>query len=193
MEISWFISLLTFTWNRGDDDYKVCEELKQQFPAAVLPPKFNTPIEAKSYFSSTKFFGIHTFSGIYSLLRKIGFKIPDSIIALEYIRCGDYLSNIYTPLRRYIQDFGIIGMTLIMFFIGFCYKKLILSNKEENSSSLLAIYTAQFLFSLFFMSIEERVFMDVILIRSVYIMVCIYFVYQWLVKKEFLWFEIKER
>ncbi len=41
-----------------DDDYSVCEKLKKKFPNVILPPKFGTASEAKSYIA-----GLDLFSG----------------------------------------------------------------------------------------------------------------------------------
>lgn len=148
-------------------------------------------INPSAFVGSSSFFGIHTFSGIYSLLRKVGFSIPSSIVALEYIDVGKYTTNIYTPLRRYVQDFGVGGMMIVTFLIGFFYKRLIWSNKSEQSTHLRCILTAYFLFPLFFFSIEERVFMDVVLLRTIYSIIYVYFVYQFLVNGKFAKFRIK--
>lgn len=39
-----------------EDDYSACEELVQEFPSAVLAPRFTSPSEAKSYISGMDFF-----------------------------------------------------------------------------------------------------------------------------------------
>lgn len=131
------------------------------------------------------FFGIHTLSGIYSLLRTLGIKIPSSIVALEYIQCGKYLTNIYTPLRRYLQDFSWGGVFLIMFLVGYGYKRLIWLNKKQQCSPIYCIFTAYFIFPLFFISIEERIFMDIVMARSIYTFFYLIFIYQWLVNNRF--------
>ncbi len=42
--------------NPVEDDSKIASELKERFPEVVLSPRFNTPIEAKSYISGLDFF-----------------------------------------------------------------------------------------------------------------------------------------
>ena len=140
--------------------------------------------------SGTSFFGSYTLSGICSFLRTLGINIPANNIVLEYIPCGKYVTNIYTPLRRYVQDFGILGEVLIMFFIGYGYKRLLWKNKSSDGFS--CIVTSYFYFPLFFISIEERVFMDVIMTRSLYTLIYLYLVYMWLVKFRFLRWKIKQ-
>lgn len=153
---------------------------------------FNDYVKHPSEFvASNQFLGAHTFSGIYSFLRKFGFSIPDDIVALEYINCGKYVTNIYTALRRYIQDFSVFGMSIIMALIGFFYKKLVNLNKMDSSTPLTCILTSWFMFPLVFMSVEERVFMDVFIIRSVYQIIYMYFAYQWIVNGRFLKYRLK--
>lgn len=139
--------------------------------------------------SGTSFFGSYTLSGICSLLRTIGINVPANNIVLEYIQCGKYVTNIYTPLRRYIQDFGILGEAFIMFFMGYGYKRLLWKNK--NASGFFCIMTSYFYFPLFFIAIEERLFMDVVMIRSLYTIIYLYIIYMWLVKGKFLFWKIK--
>lgn len=148
----------------------------------TLNEYLNNPSE---FNSGSKFFGIHTLSGIYSFLRTLGIPIPSNIVALEYIYCGDYLTNIYTPLRRYIQDFGWIGMAIIMFMMGYGYKRLIWRTRSDDSGGLSVIFAAYFMFPLVYIAIEERLFMDVIMIRSVYQIFYIILIYQWIVNQKF--------
>lgn len=125
-------------------------------------------------FNSDAGFGAYTLSGIYSFLRTLGFHAPNSIVALEYIYVDYYPSNIYTPLRRYYQDFGILGLLLIMFMIGIIYSYFYRKSLKSNSP-LFIILVSFFYYPLFFMSIEERLFMDVLMARSIYQI--IYFVF----------------
>lgn len=42
--------------NAHDDDYKICLDLNQKYPATILAPAFQNPIEAKSYISNMDIF-----------------------------------------------------------------------------------------------------------------------------------------
>lgn len=42
--------------NQVEDDYAVCEDIIKEFNQIILPPRFKTPIEAKSYISGLDFF-----------------------------------------------------------------------------------------------------------------------------------------
>lgn len=142
---------------------------------------FNSFLTDSSKFTRTDFFGIHTFSGIYSTLRSFGCNIPSSIIALEYIPCGYVVTNIYTAFRRYFQDFGWFGMAFVLFCISFFYSKRIKYNRLESYSGIRTIVTAMVFYPLVFMSIEERFFMNVVSISTVYTIIYLVFFYYFLV------------
>ena len=145
---------------------------------------FNEYVNNPSKFSdSSTFFGIHTLSGVYSFLRTLGFDIPPSIVSLQFIKCGDYTTNIYTALRRYYQDFGVIGLVLIMFLVGYIYKRIIWSNKKDTSPLINIVLSSYFLFPLYYIAIEERIFMDVILMRSVYMVIYLTIIFHLMIDK----------
>ncbi|WP_036609252.1 O-antigen polymerase [Oribacterium sp. P6A1] len=128
-------------------------------------------------FDSSSFFGIHTFSGLYTTLRTIGIDIPRSVVALEYIPCGYVVTNIYTALRRYFQDFGWVGLFFIMFAVSWFYSRIIALNRTEHFSGVRTILTGMIFYPLVFMSIEERFFMNVISISTIYCLVYISILY----------------
>lgn len=141
---------------------------------------FNEYIKSPSKFVNygDSGFGVYTLSGLYSFLRNFFSKLPNNIVSLEFIQCGNYLTNIYTPLRRYIQDFGYMGNFIIMFFLGYFYKRLIGLSRDKNSSHFQIIVAATFIFPLFFMSVEERFFMNIVTIRSVYVLIYMFIFYR---------------
>lgn len=130
-----------------------------------------TNTNASIFNSGDSFFGIHTLSGPYTFLRSFGFDIPQDIVALEYIQSNLVLGNVFTPLRRYFQDFGLMGVFFISSFLGFLYSFLI-TKSINNNRPIIVMLTAYFIYPLFFWSIEERFFMDVLLIiRTIYTLI----------------------
>lgn len=158
---------------------KILDYFAEYFSSGVYA--FNYFIEHSLYSSDSNFYGIHTFSGIYSILRTLGFNIPESVVSLEYVTCGNYMTNIYTPFRRYYQDFGIIGIRIIFYITAFMYTKILMSNKKINSSGLCCIFTAVFYYPLFFITVEERIFMEVLSASTVYQIIYILILYKFLV------------
>lgn len=68
-EIHLIPHVIDLSKNSYDDDYKICELLKQKFSDCILAPAFNTPIEAKSYISNMDIFigsRMHSTIGAFS-------------------------------------------------------------------------------------------------------------------------------
>lgn len=116
---------------------------------------------------SNEYFGSHTFFGIFSFLRTLGLDIPNFKAPLEYIYQGDLVTNVYTAFRRYYQDFGMLGLVVIQFLTGFIYTRVLLSiyRRPKIIKILLLSY---FYYPIIQMSIEERIFMEVLSAGSIY-------------------------
>jgi oligosaccharide repeat unit polymerase len=100
------------------------------------------------------YFGENTLFGIYSLLRKLGFNYPAFYPPYEFTRFYDMGTNVYTAIRRYLEDYGYFGLYLIMMFLGFFYSLFFLIAKKRNDF-LLLLYAGVF-FPIVELSIEER-------------------------------------
>jgi oligosaccharide repeat unit polymerase len=77
-------------------------------------------LELDQYFLSTNeindIFDQESLIGIDSILYRIGFYDIGSFRILEFIGISPKIStNVYTGLRRYIQDFGYGGMIIVQF------------------------------------------------------------------------------
>lgn len=94
--------------NSHDDDYKICQMLKEKFPKCILAPVFNTPIEAKSYISNMDIF--------------IGSRMHSTIAAFS--------SKVVTIPVSYSRKFE--GL-----FDSLNYKYVI-NGREENTNSAFA-------------------------------------------------------
>lgn len=64
-----------------DDDYRACELLKRKYPAVILAPRFDSPIDAKSYIA-----GMDLFTGarMHSTIGAISSGVP--VIPVAYSR-----------------------------------------------------------------------------------------------------------
>jgi oligosaccharide repeat unit polymerase len=116
----------------------------------------NPPTQANTYF------GEHTLLGFYNALRRLGFEFPPFYPPLEFIP-RDYhaiSTNVYTAIRRYIQDFHYVGMYLTVFFIGSFYSLFFLLVK--NRQNILIVVYASIFYAIAEFSIEERFFMEVV-------------------------------
>lgn len=144
---------------------------------------YNTPIEIISYYmgssinllnqyivdpnqSASSFFGEHTLYGVYNILRIIGFDIPQMIQPLEFRYVPHYEPNIYTAFRRYIQDFGFLGLCFIMFFLGLFYTRLRIRAANDKANGWKTIFFALSIYPIVEIAIEERFFMDYITVTT---------------------------
>lgn len=141
--------------------------------------------EPERFAPETDSFGIHCFFGIYTVLRKLGLQIPEPIVPLEFITCGKYETNIYTALRRYLQDFGMAGLALIMAGLGALYKGLFRLISIVRCSDLMIILVSMICYPLFFMSIEERFFLSVVTTKTVYQIIYVILIGFWVFKGRF--------
>lgn len=80
--------VINLTKNAHDDDYKVCEELKQLFPQTILAPTFATPVEAKSYIAKMDLF---IGSRMHSTIAAFSTGVP--VIPVSYSRKFEGLFN----------------------------------------------------------------------------------------------------
>ncbi len=125
-------------------------------------------------------FGQHTLFGVYTFLDNLGFDVKILERPLEFVRTGSLTTNIYTALRRYLQDFGYVGCVAVMSFIGFFYGRLFHGFSRQTTDWRIILYSMS-AFVLIEMAIEERFFMSLItpiFLYRIIIMYAIYFVIQ---------------
>jgi len=114
-------------------------------------------------------FGSETLYSVYHILRKTGLDIPQYNLNLEFISWNNVKNvNIYTALRRYVHDFGILGMSLIMIIIGFFYGNFYSYIKKKRTIDLYTIIYAMIFFPITQIALEERFFTNVISIQGIY-------------------------
>lgn len=118
----------------------------------------------------SELFGRETFWGTWRFL--IDYGIVDYPTkptgSLEWRKVdGVTIGNVYTAYRRWIQDFGIIGcviMTAIVswFYNWFYYKLLYHKIRNKNVFNILLIIYSMFFYHLFLISIDCRIFDEII-------------------------------
>lgn len=105
--------------------------------------------------------GQESLINIHNSLYKLGISNYHSIINLEYRTYnGISLGNVYTTFRRYIQDFGILGMLIAVglesYFYNWIYYKKIRSIKRITYKTAMWIVLYSFMiYPIFLFSIEE--------------------------------------
>lgn len=114
-------------------------------------------------------FGKESFSSIYHILRILGLDLQSYPVVLEYRSWENvYNVNIYTSIRRYIQDFTMFGMLIIQFIIGFMYGYFYYLIKYSNKINIGLILYATYFFPITQIALEERFFLKVTSIEGIY-------------------------
>ena len=119
----------------------------------------------------TPYIGNHTLIPMYSTLRTLGFDLPDLYAPYEFVQFNGTSGNVYTAIRRYMEDFTVVGMLGLFFLLGALYSFLFNWMKNRNSNGFLLLVYAAYCYPIFELSIEERFFMNVFSTGSVYLFV----------------------
>ncbi|MDY5795752.1 MAG: O-antigen polymerase [Fusobacterium gastrosuis] len=104
------------------------------------------------------YFGQNTLFSIYSILRKLNRDIPNFYAPYEFVYFNDMRTNIYSAIRRYTEDYGMVGLYSITFFLGAFYGRFFDYVTYKKKNFLLIMYSV-FSFPIFEFPIEERFFM----------------------------------
>ena len=120
-------------------------------------------------------FGQHTLFSLYTFLNNFGLKLEILERPLEFVQTGTLYTNVYTALRRYIQDFGYVGCSLIMLVIGLFFGNLYRHFLAARSDWSIII-CAMSAFVLIEMAIEERFFMTLITPGFFYRLIVMYII-----------------
>lgn len=116
----------------------------------------------------TPYIGNHTLFPIYSTLRTLGFDVPVLYEPYEFVAFNGVSGNVYTAIRRYMEDFTVIGMLSMFTLLGALYSFILNWLKYRKESGFVLLCLAAYCYPLFEISIEERFFMSVFATKSVY-------------------------
>jgi oligosaccharide repeat unit polymerase len=130
------------------------------------------------------YFGENTLFGIYSFLRKFGFDYPFFYAPYDFTVLNGMRGNVYSIIRRYLEDFGYFGLFFLMFSLGFFYSFLFFMVRRMRDLRLL-LYASIF-FPIVEIAIEERFFMSVVASGTVYSFILLFFFYYLFVNKRYL-------
>ena len=150
--------------------------LWDQFSKYISSPinALNVYLENPTRISS--FEETETLYPVISVMNKLGANIPFSNNALEFVTFGKttmVITNIYTASRRYIHDYGYIGLMLIMFFQGVIYRSCYETIKSRRIQGLKLLYYGVLVYPVAFYFIEERFLNDLFTLTMIFQLLCI--------------------
>lgn len=133
------------------------------------------------------YFGQNTLFKIYNILRKIGFEIPNFYAPYDFITFKNgNTTNIYSAIRRYIEDFGALGLLFVSMILGFIYGKFFeYASYRKNNFFILILY-ASLCYPIFEFPIEERFFMTLFPTNIIYDIIFLGVIYYIMVYKKFI-------
>jgi oligosaccharide repeat unit polymerase len=111
----------------------------------------------KNGWELSAFFGRHTFTGIYNILRSLGFSLPYLSNHAEMVRWSHFSSNVYTSFYPYLLDFGVMATLVLQVVISIIFGMVWNKYNKGKCSYLLLITFGRFWGSaLVYYSIAER-------------------------------------
>lgn len=140
-----------------------------------------------NYLNSTKvpnnYFAEETLIGVNNLLSRIGIYDKDFSRILEFTDISSGIStNIYTSLRRYIQDFGVIGMLIIQYTIGVFFGLLYSSIKKMKNLNYTIIFYSLIFMAIVYQSLDEQFFTTFLSMTQIFTLLFTYLLYRLFIK-----------
>ena len=169
---AYFCSLVFFTGKvslHGRSPFSIIAHYGGLSAPALSVYLNSTPLESP-------YIGLTTLWDIYSKLRVLGLSLPQNITFLKFVQFHGINTNVYTAMRRYIEDYGYIGMYLIMYFLGIIYTAFY-RFVEYRSHSLFPIAIYAFIALPLVFSINDEIFLAHILRTSNLYQICLMYIF----------------
>ena len=121
----------------------------------------------------------------YDIQRLLGVSSKKIIDGLPptFIGKSSQITTVYTALRRYIHDFGLIKMYVILFCLGFIYSIFFTYIRIEKDNFLMLLIYAFLSYPLVELAIEERFFTTLLCWRTLYCLFYLIIFYKILIVK----------
>ena len=133
------------------------------------------------YYPDSAYIGTLTLPGVYAKLTYWG--LPKMNVYITDFAFFDGIStNVYTALRRYIQDYGIVGMSIIMFILGYIYTFFYQLCYKSKLSLWKVLLFSKYLFPIFLLCREERFMTTIISTTTIYVIVVMWFIFRFLLQ-----------
>lgn len=134
----------------------------------------STPIE-------TPYIGNTTLSDLYTKLSVLGFNVPQVKGFLPFVEFNDISTNVYTMMARYIKDYGIFGMHIIMMIIAMIYVSFYDYVRFISRKFITVAFYGLLPMTLFFSMNDDRFFSTILSTTTFYNFIVFYFMYKILV------------
>jgi hypothetical protein len=122
-------------------------------------------------------------------LRKLGFGYPQFFVPYEMVSFNGTRGNVYTAIRRYLEDYGYFGLYGIMFSIGFLYGIFFIATRIKTG--LILVVYGTIIDAIIEIAIEDKFFMTIISNSMVLFLMAVYICYLFFVDKKYFCRTIK--
>lgn len=131
--------------------------------------------------------GKETLYGLRTILKTLGFDIASEVRHLEFSEFANGISgNVYTNLRRYINDYGYAGMLVLQFIVGSAYSLFYNYLKSQKKVGFPLILYSMLFFPLVMQGIDELLLSSMVNTTTIYKIIYFVFFYsviKWLSKE----------
>jgi len=151
-------------------------ELWDQFSKYISSPIYALDVFLKDPTQMKDFAETETLYPLISIMNKLGANIPFTNNALEFVSYGNtetVITNIYTAIRRYIHDYGYIGLCLLMFLQGIIYNACYATIKARRIQGIKLLLYGILVYPVAFYFIEERFLNDLFTLTMLFQLICI--------------------
>ncbi len=173
-----FLGVGSFTWKGVSAEHNPFKILSHYTGTQI--PAFDVFLQ--NHYPEDDWIGGHTLIGPYGNLKSLGVKVPEASMFMEFTHFANVDTNVYTSLRRYIQDYGYVGMSILVFLFGVIYTAfyhLVRCGKGGNYGLLLYFMMA---WPLFLFGHDDLLITGIVSTRTIYYMIILGILCLWLGK-----------
>ena len=131
----------------------------------------------------TPYIGATTLSDVYNKLRVMGMDVPQVRGFLPFVEFTGITTNVYTIMARYIKDYGVIGMHLIMALIAMFYVAFYNYVRVISRKYVVIAFYGLLPMMLFFATNDDRFFTTVLNTTTLYNFIILFLMFKVLVSK----------
>lgn len=117
-------------------------------------------------------FGMYTF---YSFLKFLGYRLPEGVYEDMLTFGNGFHSNVYTFLRGFIYDFGLIGFPLVAFIFSFIIHKWNLLAIKTQLLKYIAFLAICYHFLLYSFTVSTFIYVNILLSYTFFIAFLLFF------------------
>lgn len=149
-----------------------------QFSKYISSPIYALSVYLDNPTTMSQLSETETLYPLISILNKLGSDIPFTNNALGFIAFGNtttVITNIYTAIRRYIHDYGYLGLIAFMFFEGWLYCSWYAKIRKHRTEGIGLILYGILVYPVAFFFIEERFLNDLFTLTMMFQLICVNF------------------